>query len=212
MEIIWYGLSCFRLRGKEATVLTDPCPPSSGYNPGKPTADIVTISHPHENHSYRKGVAGSPRFIDSPGEYEIEGVFISGTSTYHDSKRGSDRGNNIAFVFEQENLSVCHLGDLGHTPTSAQVEEMAGVDVLMVPVGGHSTIDATAAAEVVALLEPKLVIPMHYKTPGSTLELEPLDRFLKEVGVSSYEAQPKLSITASSLPHEMQVVVLDCKQ
>lgn len=212
MEIIWYGLSCFRLRGKEATVVTDPCPPASGYNPGKPTADIVTISHNHDNHSYRKGVAGTPRFIDGPGEYEIEGVFISGTPTYHDTKRGGELGGNIAFVFEQENITICHLGDLGHTPTSAQVEEMTGADILLVPVGGHSTIDGTAAAEVVSLLEPRLVIPMHYQTPGSKLELEPLDRFLKELGVTNYEAQAKLTITASSLPHETQVVVLDCKQ
>ena len=212
MEIVWLGLACFRIRGKEAVILTDPCPPSSGYNTGKPTANIVTVSHNHENHSYLKGVAGTPRVIDAPGEYEIEGVFINGYSAFHDAHRGSERGRSIAFVFEQEGLTVCHLGDLGHTPTSAQVEELSGADIILIPVGGHTTIDGAAAAEVVSLLEPRMVIPMHYQTAGSGLELDPLDRFLKEMGVNSFEPQAKLTVTSSSLPHETQVMVLDCKQ
>lgn len=212
MEIIWLGHSCFRIRGREATVVTDPCPPSTGYNIGKPAAAIVTISHDHADHSYVKGVTGSPRLIDGPGEYEVEGVFITGVLTYHDNRRGEVHGNNLAFILEVEDIRVCHLGDLGHTPTAEQVEELSGLDILLTPVGGHTTIDGAAAAEVVSLLEPRLVIPMHYRTPATKPQLDPLDRFLREMGVKSYEPQPKLSASRASLPQETQVVVLDYRR
>ncbi|MFQ6019236.1 MAG: MBL fold metallo-hydrolase [Dehalococcoidia bacterium] len=212
MEIVWLGHSCFRIRGREAAIVTDPCPPTSGYNIGKPSAAIVTISHDHDNHSYLKGVAGSPRVIDGPGEYEINGVFLSGIPTYHDARKGAEHGNNTSFVLEMETLRVCHLGDLGHVPTADQVEELSGVHILLVPVGGHTTIDAAAAAEVVSLLEPRLVIPMHYDTPAAAVPLASLDRFLREMGVKSYEPQAKLPLSRSALPQETQVVVLDYKR
>ena len=212
MEIIWLGHSCFRIRGREATVVTDPCPPSSGYSIGKPATAIVTISHDHADHSYVKGVTGSPRLIDGPGEYEVEGVFITGVPTYHDSQQGAVRGKNLAFILEAEDIRVCHLGDLGHTPTAEQVEELSGLDILLIPVGGHTTIDGAAAAEVVSLLEPRLVIPMHYRTPTTKPQLDPLDRFLREMGIKSYEPQPKLSASRASLPQETQVVVLDYRR
>ena len=212
MEIVWLGHACFRLRGREATIVTDPCPPSTGYGIGKPTADIVTVSHYHEDHSYLKAVAGTPTVIDGPGEYEVHGAFITGVSTYHDRRQGAEQGANLAFVVEMEDLRVCHLGDLGHTPTPEQVEEMSGADVLLVPVGGQTTLDGPAAAEVVNLLEPRLVIPMHYKTEATKDRLEPPDRFLKEMGAGALERQPKLTVTASSLPHETQVVLLDYRR
>src|SRR5881628_3030870 len=102
MEIVWLGHSCFRIRGREATIVTDPCPPASGYSIGKPTADIVTVSHPHENHSHVKAVAGDPFVIEGPGEYEIHGAFITGIATSHDSDGGAERGHNVAFVMEME--------------------------------------------------------------------------------------------------------------
>lgn len=212
MEIVWLGHSCFRIRGREATVVTDPCPPSTGYAIGKPTADIVTLSHRHEEHAFVKAVAGHPVVLDGPGEYEIHGAFITGIGTYHDSDRGSERGPSIVFVVEMEDIKVCHLGDLGHTPTAEQAEEMTGVDVLLVPVGGNSTIDGAKAAEIVSLLEARLVIPMHYQTAASKAKLDPPDRFLKEMGVTAVEPQPKLSITRSTIPHETQVMVLDHKR
>ncbi len=212
MEIVWLGHSCFRLRGREATILTDPCPPSTGYSIGRPTADIVTISHGHDDHNYLKAVAGSPVVIAGPGEYEIHGAFVTGVATYHDDGKGALRGGNVAFVLEMEDIRVCHLGDLGHTPTADQVEEMSGVDILLVPVGGVSTIDGTTAAEVVNLLEARLVIPMHYGTEAATEKLELADRFLKEMGAKSVEPQPKLTVSRSGLPHETQVVLLDYKR
>ncbi|HSP55790.1 MAG TPA: MBL fold metallo-hydrolase [Dehalococcoidia bacterium] len=209
MEIVWLGHSCFRIRGREATILTDPCPPSSGYNVGKPTADIVTISHSHENHTYVKAVAGSPRIVDGPGEYEMHGAFLTGITTYHDTEKGAARGRNLCFIMEMEDIKVCHLGDLGHTPTAEQAEEMTGADVLLVPIGGVSTIDGARAAEIVSLLEARLVIPMHYKTEALKEQLDAPDRFLKEMGVTNVEPLPKLTITRSSLPSDTQVMMLD---
>src|SRR3989304_6086157 len=160
MEIVWLGHSCSRMRGREATVATAPCPPATGYTIGKPTADIVTISHPHDDHAYLKAVAGKPVILDGPGEYEIHGAFITGIGTYHDTQRGAERGQNLAFVIEMEDIRVCHLGYLGHTPTAEQAEEMTGADVLLIPIGGGSTIDGPKAAGIVALLGARIVIPL----------------------------------------------------
>ena len=212
VEIVWLGHSCFRIRGREATIVTDPCPPSSGYSIGKPTADIVTVSHQHDDHCHLKAVAGSPFVIDGAGEYEIHGAFITGIGTYHDNNKGADRGHNVAFVMELEDMRVCHLGDLGHTPTAEQAEEMTGVDVLLIPIGGETTIDGPKAAEIVALLEARLVIPMHYRTEATKDRLDPPDRFLKEMGVTALEPQPKLSINRSSIPADTQVVLLDYRR
>lgn len=213
MEIVWLGHSCFRLRTREAAVVIDPCPKSTGYSMGRPTADIITVSHEHEGHNAVQGVAGSPRVLRGPGEYEVAGVLISGIRTYHDGERGTQRGTNTVFVIEAESMRLCHLGDLGHVPTPEQVEAMGGVDILLVPVGGGSTLDAAAAAETASLLEPKLVIPMHYATPATSRNLDPLDRFLKEMGASpTLTPEARLSVKRSSLPHETQVAVPDYKR
>jgi L-ascorbate metabolism protein UlaG (beta-lactamase superfamily) len=209
VEIVWLGHSCFRIRGREATVLMDPCPPATGYSIGKPTADIVTISHNHEAHSFLKAVAGKPTILLNAGEYEIQGAFLTGISTYHDGKKGEERGKNLAFVVEMEDIKVCHLGDLGHTPTAEQVEDMLGSDVLLVPVGGGTTIDGAQAAEVVSLLDAKIVVPMHYKTDVTKDKLDSADRFLKEMQVKAAEPQQKLSINKSNIPGETQVIMLD---
>ncbi len=211
MEITWLGHSCFRLRGREATVVTDPCAKSTGYSIGRPTADIVTVSHDHPGHNNLRAVAGSPRTVRGPGEFEIAGVLIMGIRTYHDREKGQKLGKNTAYVVELDGVRVCHLGDLGHVPTPEQVEELSGVDILLAPVGGGSTIGGAAAAETVSLLEPKLVIPMHYRTPAAKDDLEPLDRFLREMGAPGAleEQQPKLSITKGTLPHETKVQVLE---
>jgi len=211
MEITWLGHSCFRLRGRDAAVVIDPCAKSTGYNIGKPAGDIVTVSHDHEGHNNVGVVAGSPRVVSGPGEFEIAGVLINGIRTYHDDEQGAKLGKNTAYVFEIDDVRICHLGDLGHVPSKEQVEELSGVDVLLAPVGGHNTIGASAAAETISLLEPKLVIPMHYGTPAAKGELDPIDRFLKEMGApkAQEEIQPKLSLTKSTLPEETKVQVLE---
>jgi L-ascorbate metabolism protein UlaG (beta-lactamase superfamily) len=209
MDITWLGHSCFRLKGSHATVITDPYSPGLGYVLGKPTARIVTVSHEHPGHSYVEGVGGQPRVVNRPGEYEISEVLIIGIATFHDGERGKKRGKNIVYLMEIDEVAVCHLGDLGHVLTSEQIEDIGNVDVLLLPVGGVSTINAPMAAEVVRQLEPKVVIPMHYKTPALKVELEAVDRFLKEIGAKQVASQPKLSVNKSNLPLTSQVFLLD---
>jgi L-ascorbate metabolism protein UlaG (beta-lactamase superfamily) len=209
MEIIWLGHSCFRIRAKEATIVTDPFDKTLGYPVKKPTATIVTVSHQHPQHSFVQGVAGTPRVISRPGEYEVANVFISGVGTFHDAEEGERSGRNTAYVMHVEDIGICHLGDLGHVPTAAQIEQMSDVDILMVPVGGGPTIGPAAAVETISLIQPKLVIPMHYKTDVVKMDLAPLEPFLKEMGVREVVTHPKLVVGKSSLPPETSVVVLD---
>jgi L-ascorbate metabolism protein UlaG (beta-lactamase superfamily) len=211
MEITWLGHSCFKLKGKQSTVITDPFSPAIGYTLGKVTADIVTVSHPHPGHSYVQGVADEPRILKSPGEYESGGVLSVGVHTFHDNEKGAQRGKNTVFVIDVDDVMICHLGDLGHVLTAEQVAEINGVDVLLIPVGDVSTIDAVQAAQIVRQLEPKIIIPMHYKTEAEKKDLETAERFLKEMGVKEAVPQPKLSVNKSSLPLTMQVVMLSYK-
>jgi len=209
MDITWLGHACFRIRGKQATIITDPYAPDLGYSLGKPTAHIVTVSHQHPGHSYSEGIGGQPKLVEGPGEYEISGVLIIGIATFHDGERGTNKDKNTVYLMEIDEVSVCHLGDLGHMLTAEQIEELGNVDVLLLPVGGVSTINASTAAEVVRRLEPKVVIPMHYQTPEINRELQPVDGFLKEMGIEQVSPQPKLSITKSNLPEHTQIFLLD---
>lgn len=211
MEITWLGHACFRLRGKNVTIITDPYEDRIGYKLGRVTADIVTVSHEHYDHNNVAAVGGEPKVINGPGEYEIGGIFITGIQTWHDAESGHRRGRNTAYLIEMDDLVTCHLGDLGHVLSAQQAEAMSNVDVLMVPVGGNFTINAAQAAEVISLIEPRIVIPMHFKTEGLKLEIEPLDRFARAMGLKEIKTVPKLTVTKSSLPEETQVVVLDYK-
>ena len=209
MDINWLGHSCFKIKSSQAVIITDPYPPDLGYSLGKPTARIVTVSHQHPSHAYVQGVGGEPRLITGPGEYEISGVLIIGVAAFHDKERGKVRGKNTIYLMEVDGISVCHLGDLGHVLNTEQIEEIDNVDVLLLPVGGVSTINASIAAEVIRQLEPKAVVPMHYKTQAISRELEPVEAFLKEMGITQIESQPKLSFTKSNLPVSTQVFLLD---
>jgi L-ascorbate metabolism protein UlaG (beta-lactamase superfamily) len=209
MEITWLGHSCFRIKGRQATIITDPYSPDLGYSLGKHTARIVTVSHQHPGHSYIQGIGGAPKPITGPGEYEVSGVLIIGIGTYHDAEKGKKRGKNTIYLMEVDEVAVCHLGDLGHVLTSEQVEQIDNVDVLLLPVGGTSTINAATAAELVRQLEPSAVVPMHYKTQALKKELAPVDRFLREMGLKEVTSQPKLSFTRASLPPSTQVFLLD---
>lgn len=207
MEITWLGHSCFRLKGSDVIVLTDPCGPDYGYNIGKLAANIVTVSHQHADHNYVQAVNGA-RVISGPGEYEFGGVLIIGVPTYHDDENGAQRGKNTVFLIKIDDIAICHLGDLGHLLSSQQVELLGNIDVLLIPVGGVYTIDAALAAKVVRQLEPKYVIPMHYKTPVEKSKIEPVDRFLKEMGAGQLEPASKLSVTRTNLPDNLQVRLL----
>ena len=207
MEIYWLGHGCFRMRGRDATVVTDPCPPATGYKIGKINADIVTISRNHPESSYREVVNGEAKFLTGPGEYEIAGVLITAIDTDR-ADRPDGHSRNVAYVIDIDDIKICHLGDIARTPTGDEVEEMAGVDILMVPVGGGRVLDAEKAAEIVSLLEPKIVIPMLYKTDASKGEFEPIEHFIKEMGVEAKAPESRLSITHSGLPQDTTLVLL----
>jgi L-ascorbate metabolism protein UlaG (beta-lactamase superfamily) len=209
VDINWFGHACFRIREKGVTAVTDPHPEGLGYARPRIRADMVTVSHAHEGHCCVKGFRGSPRVLSSPGEYEIGGVFVTGVPTFHDDEGGEELGQNVAFLFDFDGLTVCHLGDLGHVLTQEQVEALDGVNVLLVPVGGISTITPAKAAEVVSILEPNIVIPMHYKTAATSRKLGSVSRFLKAMGLGELEPQESLRITSSSLPEETRVVLLN---
>jgi L-ascorbate metabolism protein UlaG (beta-lactamase superfamily) len=209
MEITWLGHSCFLIKGKEKTIITDPCHPDLGYRLGEPEADIATLSHFHPGHSYIEGVANDPKQIKSPGEYEIGGTFITGISTFHDDKKGELKGKNTIYVTEMDGITLCHLGDLGHPLGPNLVEELGDVDILFLPVGEVSTIPVDTAVEIVRQLEPPIVIPMHYKTEAFAGNLSLVDKFLDKMRIRELEAKPKLSITSSSLPTTTQTIVLN---
>jgi L-ascorbate metabolism protein UlaG (beta-lactamase superfamily) len=212
MEIIWLGDFCFRIRSREATIVTDPCPKSSGYSIGKISADIVTVSSDNPDNSNLSAISGSPLVVWGPGEYESAQVLITGIPTGQTTQGEGKATGNTAYVIETENLRICHLGRLNHVPTSDEVEEMSGVDVLLVPIGGGGALEAAQAQEAIALLEPKLIIPMNFGTAASTEKLDPVERFLRERGAPAVEPLPRLSVNRSSLPHEAEVVVLDYKR
>ena len=211
MEITWYGHSCFRLTERSmATVVTDPFDNASiGYESLKLKADIVTVSHDASGHNNTKAVKGSSHVITGPGEFEIGGVFITGVQTNGTSKKDSDEVRNTLYVFDYEGLTVAHLGDLKKVPSQTEVEALGAVNVALVPVGGGGGLNAAKAAEVISLLEPNIVVPMHYATKDAKLKLDSLDKFLKEMGLSASQPEVSLKVTRTGLPEETHVVVLE---
>jgi L-ascorbate metabolism protein UlaG (beta-lactamase superfamily) len=207
-EIKWFGHACFRLRSRDATILTDPVSRSLGYKVDRQRADIVTLSHDHPGHTNLDLVSTTPKLITGPGEYEMNDVFVTGVRTYHDDKNGAEQGRNTAYLFELEDLVVCHLGDLGHTLTEEQAEAMSKADVVIIPVGGGSVLDAAQAVEVLGQLDPKIIIPMQYQTEVGDRERDPLDRFLKEMGLTEVTPRDKLTVRTSDLGETPEVVVL----
>jgi L-ascorbate metabolism protein UlaG (beta-lactamase superfamily) len=210
MEINWYGLSCFRLteRGM-ATVVTDPYDHRiTDLEPLKLRSDIVTISHDAPGHNYEAGVKGKSHVIIGPGEFEIGGVFITGGQTNGHGKRTTDEPRNTLYVFDYEGVTVAHLGDLRRVPSQTEVEALGNVHIALVPVGGGGGLTSAKAVEVISLLEPGIVIPMHYSIPGLGIKLSPVSKFLKEMGIGSVETQPSLKVTRSSIPEETRVIVL----
>ena len=207
MEIVWLGHSSVRLRSGNATLITDPYADTVGFSMGNPRADIVTCSNDHPHHSNHEAVEGDPRVVDGPGEYEIGRFYLTGTGTPLGSDEGARRVNTV-FTILAEGLTLCHLGDLSQALTPRQVEELTRVDILFVPSGGVCTISVAAAAELVNLVGPRIVVPLHYRVDGLAVELDPLEGFISEMGVTDVAPVPRLNVTASNLPREQRVVVL----
>ena len=210
MEITWYGHSCFRLTERNfVNVVTDPYDNKVvGYEPLKLKAEIVTISHDAPGHNNSDAVKGTTHVITGPGEFEIGGVFITAVQT-ESGKKSKDKIRNTVYVFDYDGITVAHLGDLQQIPTQSEIELLGTVNVALVPIGGGTSLNAAKAAEVVSMLEPNLVIPMHYATPDAKIKLDDLNKFIKEMGLSKQDAQPSLKVTRSSLPAETHVVVLE---
>jgi L-ascorbate metabolism protein UlaG (beta-lactamase superfamily) len=213
MEIAWYGQSCFRLRSRGLAVVTDPYGAESGLRLPRLTATVVTVSQAQADHNNAQAVKGSPFVISGPGEYEIEGIFVIGVATSVEThQQNGDPLTNTAYLIEFEDLTICHLGGLVRTLSQEQAEQLNEVDVLLLPVGGHSTLSSSQAAEVVGLLEPRIVIPMHFRIPGLSVQLDDVSRFLKELGAEAVERLESLTVSKGQLPDESRVVLLEPKQ
>jgi L-ascorbate metabolism protein UlaG (beta-lactamase superfamily) len=202
MEITWLGRNCFRIKGRDGAVLTDPCPPESGYRFPKQQAEIVTSSTADPGYSYGDAAAGEPRVLDAPGEYEVGGILVTGIA----AKR-SDGSRNVIFVCELDGIRVGHLGLIGEAPAAAVLDELKHVDILLMPVGGGNALSARLAADVMTTIDPAIVIPMNYKTEAEQLELDPLDKFLSESG-SRPEPEQKLTVNRSTMPQVLTLKVL----
>lgn len=210
MTITWIGHACFLITAKDVTIFTDPFDKKIGLLPPRGAADIVTISHEHYDHNNRQALAsGNPFVIDCPGEYDVKGVFVKGIPSFHDKVQGAERGVNTIYIIEVEGIRVAHFGDFGQGElTDEQREELNGVDIVFLPVGGVYTVDAHDAAKVLGQIEPKIVIPMHYAIPSLAIKLNRVDDFLKEMG-DKIETIEKLSIKKKDFTEEnTRVVVL----
>ncbi len=215
MEIKYFGHSSFLCKGKTTTVITDPYDPEMiGLKfPKHITSDIVTVSHDHPDHNAVHLVEGQPFVIHGPGEYEIKGVSIIGMKTYHDEVKGANRGANTVYRIEMDNLVIVHLGDLGVMLDTKEIDDLDGVDILMIPVGGEYTIKVHDVQAIISEIEPSILIPMHFNRPDLNSKtfgkLTDLSAFLKESGKEDVQPVSKLSITKDKLPQEMQIVLFE---
>ncbi|HHU49663.1 MAG: MBL fold metallo-hydrolase [Caldicoprobacterales bacterium] len=210
MKIKWLGHSCFLITSSAGVrILTDPFDSTVGYKVPEVEADIVTTSHDHYDHNYVKAVKGEFVHLHTAGQHNVKGIEITGVDTFHDEAGGSKRGNNIVFTFLVDGIKICHLGDLGHILTDGQLEQIGQTDILLLPVGGTYTIDYMQATELATIMNPRLVIPMHYKTPVMNFNIDGVDKFLdNKVSVQSLDS-PELEVSLDSLHSLAEVVVLD---
>jgi L-ascorbate metabolism protein UlaG (beta-lactamase superfamily) len=213
MIISWYGHSCFKIQTRpqrgsdEVAIFTDPFDKSIGLKPPQGNADIVLVSHSHSDHNNTETIKGDPFVVDALGEYSIKNIFIEGISSYHDNQEGSLRGLNNIYTIRSEDLVVCHLGDLGHTLNEDQIEDIGDVDILMIPIGGKYTLESKEVEKVISQIDPKIILPMHYKIPNLKLDINGKEEFTKELGLEMENGTSKLNIKASDLKDVQNKVI-----
>lgn len=211
MTIKWFGHSCFLLESQNGTkILMDPCDPPTGYNLQNIECGCITASHAHHDHNYIKAAVGEPTIINTPGEHTFDDVKITGIKTYHDEVFGAKRGENIVFVFETEGMRIAHMGDIGALPDEGAIKAIGTVDVMLLPVGGTFTVDAQGAVEIEKAINPRVIIPMHYKTPALSFELDGLDKFISAMRTDSihYIRDCEVHLDKNSLGND-RVIVLE---
>jgi len=212
MVIQWYGQSCFKIQSGDLTLVVDPYSKEIGLTPPRFRADAVLVTHGHFDHSNSESLTGEPFLISGPGEFEVRGVYIFGMETFHDEAEGRERGMNTVYKIKMEDIRILHLGDFGEKELRNEtLEKIGDVDVLLVPVGGKYTIDAEAAAKVVKQLEPRFVIPMHYRTPGIKVSLDTVEDFLKEMGATKTVPQEKLVLKKKDMGEDEKTEVIVLK-
>jgi L-ascorbate metabolism protein UlaG (beta-lactamase superfamily) len=215
MNIQYYGHSCFKITAKPAgrgqddvTIFIDPFDKSVGLRPPQGNADLALVTHDHHDHNNVSALRGEPRVIDIPGEYSVKGVNIIGINSYHDNKEGKERGLNTIYIIEAEDIRICHLGDLGTELNEKQLDQIDGVDILMIPIGGKYTIDGEKAAEIAKKVEPGIIIPIHYKIKGSTMDVEDEKKFCNELGNCPQNKVSKLNIKKKELEGKSMEIIL----
>jgi L-ascorbate metabolism protein UlaG (beta-lactamase superfamily) len=207
MYIQYFGHSCFKLTGKDSkgenvALVLDPFSKDCGLKVPHLEADVLAISHSHRDHNNIDAVKGNPYVIDTAGEYDVKDIFIQGFDSFHDDKEGKERGGNIIYRISIEDVVITHLGDLGQVLNTKQLESLEGTDILLIPVGGKYTLDAKKAVEVINQIEPRMVIPMHYKTAEAKFDISGVESFIKEIGMKPNYIEDKFRVNKKDLPQE----------
>jgi L-ascorbate metabolism protein UlaG (beta-lactamase superfamily) len=211
MKVNWLGHACFLITSQEGLrVITDPYAVGGGinYSPIKETADVVVVSHDHGDHNNVSTVQGKPEIVKGSGRKSVKGIQFKGVATSHDATQGQQRGTNTVFCFAMDGIKLCHLGDLGHVLSSGQITEIGAVDMLFVPVGGLFTIDALVASQVCDQLKPKIIIPMHFKTPKCAYPIAGVEDFLKGKKNIRKVGSSEVEFERDKLPTTTEVVLL----
>ena len=214
MIIQYYGHSCFKISAKplgrgqeEVSIFLDPFDRETGLRPPQGQADLALVSHQHHDHNNVQSLKGNPTVIDIPGEYSFKGISVIGIPSFHDTDR---KMANTIFILEAEEMRICHLGDLGIELDQKDLELIDGVDVLMIPIGGKYTIDAKKAVDLIKKIEPAIIIPMHYKIEGSTIDIDSEKKFCNEIGNCSREKVSRINIKKKDLEEKvMETIVMN---
>ncbi len=213
MKVKYYGHAAFLITSNQGTrIITDPYKPGAfdtmSYGKIPDEADVVVVSHDHDDHNNSGELPGNPEVVRTPGKRSVHGIEFNGIATFHDTSSGRERGENIIFSFTVDGIIICHLGDLGHALSQNEVEAIGAVDLLLIPVGGFYTIDSKAASEVARQLNPSIIIPMHFKTGKCEFPITPVDEFTKGKPKVKVMNSSEISLDKGKLPKETEIIVL----